>query len=131
MPKSVLPFLMFQGEGAAALDFYLLVFPGAVAEDVVRYDETGPGPAGTLRMARLKLADQTILLNDSPIRHAFTFTPSVSMFVECGSADEVRQLGDALKEGGAELMPAANYGFSSFFTWVSDRFGVSWQINLA
>ena len=29
------------------------------------------------------------------------------------------------------MMPADNYGFSRLFTWVSDRFGVSWQLNLA
>ena len=23
-----------------------------------------------------------------------------------------------------------NYGFSTLFTWIADRFGVSWQLNL-
>lgn len=36
-----------------------------------------------------------------------------------------------LSEGGAVMMPPNNYGFSTKFTWVSDRFGVSWQLNLA
>ncbi|MBN9088138.1 MAG: VOC family protein [Reyranella sp.] len=30
---------------------------------------------------------------------------------------------------GGELMPVGNYGFSTLFAWVADRFGVSWQIN--
>lgn len=129
MPRSVLPFLMFQGDGAAALDFYRTVFPDATLDMVERYDGEGDAPAGSLKMARLTIAGQTILLNDSPIKHAFTFTPSMSLFVECTSADEVRRLSDALKEGGAELMPMDNYGFSTLFAWVADRFGVSWQIN--
>ena len=29
------------------------------------------------------------------------------------------------------LMPPDNYGFSRKFAWVSDRFGISWQLNLA
>ena len=29
------------------------------------------------------------------------------------------------------LMPLDNYGFSKKFGWTNDRFGVSWQVNLA
>jgi predicted 3-demethylubiquinone-9 3-methyltransferase (glyoxalase superfamily) len=32
--------------------------------------------------------------------------------------------------GGQTLMPPGNYGFSTKFGWVNDRFGVSWQLNL-
>ncbi|KAB2903080.1 MAG: VOC family protein, partial [Burkholderiaceae bacterium] len=36
-----------------------------------------------------------------------------------------------LADEGKILMPLNNYGFSQRFAWLSDRFGVSWQINLA
>jgi predicted 3-demethylubiquinone-9 3-methyltransferase (glyoxalase superfamily) len=28
------------------------------------------------------------------------------------------------------MMPIDNYGFGRLFTWIADRFGVSWQLNL-
>ncbi|WP_424630705.1 VOC family protein [Bradyrhizobium sp. SYSU BS000235] len=131
MANSVRPFLMFQGNvGSAALEFYQSVFPDAKLDSVERYGEGDGPPPGSLKMARLTIAGQTILLHDTHIAHGFNFTPSISLFVESGSEEELRRLATTLAEGGAELMPIANYGFSTLFAWVADRFGVSWQINL-
>ena len=37
---------------------------------------------------------------------------------------------DDVTRYGAVMMPLDNYGFSKQFAWVSDRYGVSWQLNL-
>jgi predicted 3-demethylubiquinone-9 3-methyltransferase (glyoxalase superfamily) len=65
------------------------------------------------------------------VKHAFTFTPSISVFVECESEAELEAVFSRLAAGGSVLMPLDNYGFSTRFGWVKDRFGVSWQMNLA
>ena len=77
------------------------------------------------------LAGQPVKCIDSPIEHAFTFTPSFSLFVECESAADLEMAYTRLSEAGATLMPPDNYGFSERFAWLSDRFGVSWQLNWA
>jgi predicted 3-demethylubiquinone-9 3-methyltransferase (glyoxalase superfamily) len=64
------------------------------------------------------------------VKHAFTFTPAFSFFVDCESEEELKRLYAALSADGATLMPLGNYGFSRQFAWVNDRFGVSWQLNL-
>ena len=76
------------------------------------------------------MAGQDIICIDSPAKHAFTFTPSVSLFVECESEAELDMAFVQLSTGGSVLMPLANYGFSRKFGWVNDRYGVSWQLNL-
>jgi predicted 3-demethylubiquinone-9 3-methyltransferase (glyoxalase superfamily) len=68
---------------------------------------------------------------DSAAKHAFTFTASMSLFVECETEAEIDRFYAALVEGGGALMPLGSYGFSRKFGWVNDRFGVSWQLNLA
>lgn len=129
--KHVLPFLMFQGQCQAALDQYVSIFPGARVASISHYGPGEHSPEGTVRQARFTLGGQTVMCIDSPPVHAFTFTPSFSFWVECDSEEELRALADRLKEGGGEMMPPGNYGFSTFFTWISDRFGVSWQLNVA
>jgi predicted 3-demethylubiquinone-9 3-methyltransferase (glyoxalase superfamily) len=67
---------------------------------------------------------------DSYVRHAFTFTPAISLFVTCQSEAEIDQLFARLSEGGQILMPLDAYPFSEKFAWITDRYGVSWQLTL-
>lgn len=132
MVASVTPFLMFQGGMAElAMTFYASLFPNAEVLEIERYGTGEEGPDGSIKTALFRLGAQRVKCIDSPIRHAFDFTPSFSFFVECESEDELITLATALVEGGSVLMSLDNYGFSQRFTWVSDRFGVSWQLNLA
>ena len=125
------PFLMFQGDAQAALDFYFATFPDSRIVQVERYDEGDPGPPGTIKVATFALCGREFMCSDSPIKHNFSFTPSSSIFVDCSSKDELERAFTTLAEGGQILMPLDNYGFSERFGWLSDRFGVSWQLNFA
>jgi len=131
MAKSVTPFLMFEGRAQEAMDFYVRVMPETRVLSVDRYGPGDPGPEGSIRFASFSVCGQIILCSDSYVEHAFTFTPSVSFFVETESVEEIDALASALGEGGETLMPLDDYGFSQRFAWVQDRFGVSWQLNLA
>lgn len=126
------PFLMFQGGTAqAALDLYLATFPDSRIVRVERYAEGQGGPAGTIKVAVFTLCGREFMCSDSPIKHGFSFTPSSSTFVDFDSVSELERAFAALSEGGQVLMPLDNYGFSKRFGWVNDRFGVSWQLNVA
>ena len=126
------PFLMFQGGvGREAVDFYVSLFEDGEILDLETYPAGGPAPEGTIMRGRFRVAGQEFFVSDSYIDHAFDFTPSLSVWVEAETPDAQEALVAALAEGGATLMPLDNYGFSTRFAWVNDRYGVSWQINLA
>jgi predicted 3-demethylubiquinone-9 3-methyltransferase (glyoxalase superfamily) len=126
---SVTPFLMFEGRAEEAMNLYVATIPNSRIIDVKRYGAGGPGPEGSVILARFSLGGQPILCSDSFVHHAFTFTPSSSLFVTCATEEELDRIADALSTG-AYLMPKGNYGFSRKFAWFNDRFGVSWQVNL-
>ena len=122
---------MFQGGVAqAALDLYFATFPDSRMVRVDRYAKGEPGPEGTIKVAVFTICGREWMCSDSPINHAFTFTPSSSTFVDFDSAAELDRVFGILAEGGKALMPLNNYGFSRRFGWLVDRFGVSWQLNL-
>ena len=49
------------------------------------------------------IAGQTIRAFDSPVKHAFEFTPASSLFIECESEAELERLFGALSEEGARV----------------------------
>lgn len=112
------------------MNFYVSLVPGSAILDIARHTAT-TGVEGTIMKATFRVGDQAVFCSDSAIQHGFTFTPSVSFFIECESEAELEQLFSRLSDRGAVLMPLDNYGFSRRFGWVNDRFGVSWQLNLA
>jgi predicted 3-demethylubiquinone-9 3-methyltransferase (glyoxalase superfamily) len=130
MAVTVRPFLMFEGKAEEAMNLYVSLFPDGELLEIGRYGAGGPGPEGSVVTATFRVGGQTVMCTDSYVHHAFTFTPAASLFVEVESEAELRRITDALKDGGQELMPLGDYGFSTLFAWVNDRFGVSWQINL-
>jgi predicted 3-demethylubiquinone-9 3-methyltransferase (glyoxalase superfamily) len=128
---TIRPCLMFEGRAEEAMNFYVRIFPGSEVLDVVRYGPDGPGAPGSVMKATFRVGGQTVMCNDSIVKHDFTFTPAISLFVDCASEDDIRRFSSALAERGTVLLPLAHYGFSRLFVWVRDRFGVAWQLNLA
>ncbi len=131
MASKVSTHLMFEGVAEEAMTFYVSLFTGSEIVKVERYGPGEHGAEGTVRVATFTLCGREFMCIDSPIKHEFTFTPSISIFVECESDAEIEDVFGRLSAGGQVLMPLDNYGFSRKFGWVKDRFGPSWQLNLA
>jgi predicted 3-demethylubiquinone-9 3-methyltransferase (glyoxalase superfamily) len=121
---------MFEGTAEEAMRFYVALFPRSEVKRLERYGPGEPGSEGSVKRAEFSLAGQEIICIDSPVKHAFTFTPSISLFVEFDSEAAFDGAFGELSNNGAVLMPPGNYGFSKRFAWVSDRYGVSWQLQL-
>jgi predicted 3-demethylubiquinone-9 3-methyltransferase (glyoxalase superfamily) len=131
MSTTITPFLMFQGQCEQALNLYVSLFPGATVPVFERWGPEGPGAEGQVARATFVLGDREFRAFDSPPVHAFGFTASFSMFVDCQDEAEIDRLWAALSDGGVPMMPLGNYGFARKFGWTTDRFGVSWQLSLA
>jgi predicted 3-demethylubiquinone-9 3-methyltransferase (glyoxalase superfamily) len=129
-PDKVAVHLMFEGEAEEAIELYVSLLPGSEVESIERYGPGEEGTEGSVKLATVSLAGLPTLFFDSSLDHPFTFTPSISLFVTCESEAELDKLFAELSKDGQVLMPPSDYGFSKKFTWVEDRFGVSWQLNL-
>ena len=130
MNVKVTPFLMFEGKAEEAISFYVSLIPNSSILQITHYGPEGPGQEGSVRTAMFTLGGQNFMCIDSPVSHAFTFTPAMSIFVNCAGEPQIDALFERLSEGGQVLMPLGPYPFSPKFGWLNDRFGVSWQLSL-
>jgi predicted 3-demethylubiquinone-9 3-methyltransferase (glyoxalase superfamily) len=121
---------MFEGSAEKAMQLYVSLFRDSEIKRVERYGPGEPGAKGSVKRADFVVAGRELICIDSPVTHAFNFTPSFSLFVECENKAEFDAAFGVLSRDGKVLMEPANYGFSTEFAWVNDRYGVSWQLNL-
>lgn len=120
------------GKAEEAMRFYTSLFKDSEIKriDYWKKDEPG-GKEGLVKQAAFTLHDVEYMVSENTFEHGFTFTPAMSVYVICEDENELESLFHNLSEGGGVMMPLDNYGFSKKFGWVSDRYGVSWQLNLA
>jgi predicted 3-demethylubiquinone-9 3-methyltransferase (glyoxalase superfamily) len=115
--QKITPYLWFNGNAEAAVEFYTSVFPDSRVTKIARWGEGGPGPEGTVMSIAFELAGQGFFaLNGGP---QFTFNPAVSLFVACESQAEVDNLWGKLLAGGGKPTACG---------WLEDRYGLSWQV---
>ena len=128
--QKVTTFLMFTGQAEAAMNLYTSLFKQSAILNLTRYGANEAGAEGTVQHATFTLNGQEFMCIDSSAVHAFTFTPSMSLYVRCATEEEIDRVFATLSQDGQILMPLDRYPFSQKFGWLADRFGVSWQLSL-
>jgi predicted 3-demethylubiquinone-9 3-methyltransferase (glyoxalase superfamily) len=108
--------LWLDGQAEEAANHYTSIFKHSKIGRVGRYNEAGPGPAGTVLAVDFEINGQKfVALNGGP---EFTFNEAISFQIHCADQDEVDYYWSKLSEGGQE----------SGCGWLKDKYGVSWQV---
>jgi len=108
--------LWFDGKAEEAAKFYTSVFDDSFIGTVTYYGEGSMGASGTVMTVIFNLAGQEFMaLNGGP---QYKLTPAISLMVYCRDQVEVDHYWERLSEGGEK----------SVCGWLTDRFGVSWQV---
>lgn len=126
---TVQPFLMFSGQAEDAMRFYVSLFNQAEINELHRYGASEEGQEGTVRQGIFTIHGQTLMCTDSHIDLP-AFNPSISIFVTFDREDELQHVYTNLSQGGEVLLPLDLYTYKNKFGWVTDQFGVSWQLSL-
>jgi predicted 3-demethylubiquinone-9 3-methyltransferase (glyoxalase superfamily) len=115
MPK-IHPFLWFEKQAWEAAKFYVSVFPNSRILTETPKGPSIPGPDVDVLTVDFELDGHRITaLNGGPI---YTLSAAFSFVIDCKDQAEVDHYWDKLLDGGKP----------SQCGWLTDRFGLSWQV---
>lgn len=110
--NKVTPFLMFDNQLEAAIEFYTNTFPASEVKNIARTGEDGP-----VTSAEFIVGGQFFMGYNGG--SYFSFSQGFSLYVNCENQAEVDEYWDKLIDAGAT---PAQCG------WITDPFGLTWQI---
>jgi predicted 3-demethylubiquinone-9 3-methyltransferase (glyoxalase superfamily) len=118
--QKIINYLWFDHQAEEAAAYYTSIFKNARVTSISHYGEAAAAASGmekgSVMIVQFELEGQVfVALNGGPV---YSFTPAISLLVNCIDQEEVDNLWSRLSEGG-EIQPCG---------WVKDKFGVSWQI---
>jgi predicted 3-demethylubiquinone-9 3-methyltransferase (glyoxalase superfamily) len=130
--QKFIPHLWFDDQAEEAARFYASLFRQGEIRRISRFGKEGfdvhGRPEGSVMTVDFSLGGcRLVALNGGTL---FKFTPAISLFVTLESEAEVEALWAGLGEGGEVMMPLQGYDWSPKYGWLSDRYGLSWQIML-
>ncbi|NJN63436.1 MAG: VOC family protein [Acidobacteria bacterium] len=110
--RKVTPFLMFNDQLEAAMEFYTATFPDSEIRNVARTGSDGP-----IASAEFVVGGQ-VFMGYNGGSH-FTFSQGFSLYVDCVDQAEVDTYWEKLIEAGSRPLQCG---------WIEDPFGLAWQI---
>jgi predicted 3-demethylubiquinone-9 3-methyltransferase (glyoxalase superfamily) len=115
--KGITSCLWFDTQAEEAAQFYTSIFKNSKIGAISRYGDGAPMPKDTALTVSFQLNGQDFLgLNGGP---HFQFSPAISFVVNCETQQEVDEYWEKLSAGS---------GKEGRCGWVTDKFGLSWQI---
>lgn len=126
METTITPLLWFDNQAEKAINYYTSIFANSEILHLKNWPEGGPFPSDTIQSGSFKLDGVKFHAFDAGPQ--FKFNPSISFFVVCETEAEVNKLWAGFIEGGKALMPLDSYPWSERYGWLTDQFGISWQL---
>jgi predicted 3-demethylubiquinone-9 3-methyltransferase (glyoxalase superfamily) len=122
-PQKFCPTLMFTGSAAGrateAIHYYTSLFPNSEIQGILKYSPEDGDNTDFVKHAQFRLDGFTLMAMESSMEHAFSFNDAISFVVPCDDQAEIDKYWNQLtSEGGKEVACG----------WLTDRFGISWQI---
>jgi PhnB protein len=133
MASRLNPYISFDGTARDAMETYQGVFGGELSVNTFSdFGEAPPGFEDKVMHSQLETpAGFTLMASDTPPGMPFQPGTNISVSLSGDDDGELRGYWDKLAEGGQVGMPLDKQMWGDVFGMVTDRFGITWMVNIA
>ncbi len=134
MQTNLNPYISFKDNTREAMDFYKTVFGGKLTMSTFKEFHASQDPSeDNLIMHSVLEADNgiTFMASDTPNRMEYRVGTNFSMSLSGDNEAELRAYFEKLAASGKVVMPLEKAPWGDAFGMLTDKFGVSWLVNIA
>lgn len=126
--KKISTFITFSGNAEKAMNLYVSLFEDAKILSLAYFGEGERGVAGQVMNGEFEINGQSFMVMDMEKQYAPELNWGVSIFVRCQDEAEFDRLFAAFSEGGSVIMGPEAVNHLRKVSWVTDAFGITWQL---
>ncbi|GLY00618.1 MULTISPECIES: VOC family protein [Actinoplanes] len=132
MASRLNPYLSFDGDARAAMEYYREVFGGELTLSTFgQFGSPDPAIADKVMHAQLTTPQgYTLMGSDTPPGMAFHPGDTITVSLSGDDGDELRGAWAKLSDGGTVKVPLEKQMWGDEFGQLVDRFGVPWMVNV-
>ncbi|WP_410786288.1 VOC family protein [Kribbella sp. C-35] len=133
MASRLNPYIQFDGDARAAMEFYQGVFGGDLSTNTFKEFGASHGPDDDEKLMHSMLETPsgfTLMAADTP--QGMPYNPGENIAISLsGGGDELRGYYEKLSaDGGKVTVPLEKQVWGDEFGMVTDRFGINWMVNV-
>lgn len=134
MKTRLSPYLGFKNTARDAMEFYNTVFGGTLELHTFKEYNSSDDPTedNKIMHSMLETEDGMLLMaSDTPNSMEYATGSNISVSLSGDDETELRGYFDKLSAGGAITMPLMKAIWGDSFGMCTDKFGVSWMVNIS
>ena len=134
MQSKLNPYINFNGNAKEVMEFYKAIFGGKLTMSTFKEGGAPVGPADADKiMHAMLVADNNMILmaSDTPPQMPYNPGTNISISLSGDNKEELKKYWNGLFDGAKITMPLAMAPWGDTFGMLTDKFGISWLVNIA
>ncbi|MDB5244556.1 MAG: hypothetical protein JWN18_426 [Parcubacteria group bacterium] len=134
MQSKLNPYISFNGNAREAMEFYKSVLGGMLTTSTFKEGGMPHDPATAEKLMHAMLITEngiTLMASDTPPGMPYTPGTNIAISLSGNNEDELRGYWNSLADSAQISMPLDKAPWGDTFGMLTDKFGISWLVNIS